>query len=213
MPETPPEASSAAVDSSQPAATSKSGKQTRIVWIDCEMTGLDFADDTLVEIACVVTEADLTPLDAGVSIVIKPADAPFQAMDDVVVGMHNNSGLIHEIPNGTTLEAAEDEVLEYIRKHVPEPRKAPLAGSTVYVDRAFIAREMPRLDEYLHYRLIDVSSLKELAKRWYPKAYYSAPEKTGNHRALGDILDSIAELGYYRKAIFIPGEAATSAST
>lgn len=202
MPETAPVASPATDDSPEPVTTSKGGKQTRIVWIDCEMTGLDFTDDTLVEIACVVTEADLTPLDGGVSVVIKPADAPFEAMDEVVVGMHNNSGLIHEIPNGTTLEAAEDLVLDYVRKHVPEAQKAPLAGSTVYVDRAFIAREMPRLDEYLHYRLIDVSSIKELAKRWYPKAYYSSPEKTGNHRALGDILDSIVELGYYRKAIF-----------
>ena len=213
MPETASPASSATPDSPDLVAVSKGGKQTRIVWIDCEMTGLDFAADTLVEIACVVTEADLTPLDDGVSVVIKPADAPLQAMDEVVVRMHNNSGLIHEIPNGTTLAAAEDEVLEYVRKHVPEPQKAPLAGSTVYVDRAFLAREMPRLDEYLHYRLIDVSSIKELAKRWYPKAYYSAPEKTGNHRALGDILDSIVELGYYRKAVFVSEEAAAPAAT
>jgi oligoribonuclease len=213
MPETAASASPDTPDSPDLAATSKGGKHTRIVWIDCEMTGLDFVEDTLVEIACVVTEADLTPLDGGVSVVIKPADAPLAAMDEVVVNMHNKSGLIHEIPRGTTLAAAEDEVLDYIRKHVPEPNKAPLAGSTVYVDRAFIAREMPRLDQHLHYRLIDVSSIKELAKRWYPKAYYSSPEKTGNHRALGDILDSIVELGYYRKAVFVEQDQETPATT
>lgn len=213
MPETAPVASPTSSESPDRKPASATGKQTRIVWIDCEMTGLDFDADTLVEIACVVTEADLTPLDDGVSVVIKPADAPFEAMDEVVVNMHNNSGLIHEIPNGTTLEDAETTVLDYVRKHVPEARKAPLAGSTVYVDRAFLAREMPRLDDYLHYRLIDVSSIKELAKRWYPKAYYSSPEKTGNHRALGDILDSIVELGYYRAAIFTGDDAATPATT
>ncbi|MCH9815892.1 MAG: oligoribonuclease [Actinomycetia bacterium] len=199
-------ASGAAATPEAPSApkTGQPGKTTRIVWIDCEMTGLDFKQDTLVEIACVVTESDLTPVDDGVSVVIKPADAPFEAMDEFVVNMHKNSGLLNEIPHGTTLAAAQKEILDYIKGHVPESGKAPLAGSSVYVDRIFLAREMPELDEYLHYRLIDVSSLKELAKRWYPKAYYSAPEKTGNHRALGDILDSIAELDYYRSAILIP---------
>lgn len=172
----------------------------RIVWIDCEMTGLDLAADALVEIACIVTEADLTPVDEGITLVIRPPDEALSQMDEVVVQMHNNSGLIHEIPRGIALADAGQQVLEYVRGHVPEPRRAPLAGSTVYVDRGFLARDMPDLDEHLHYRVIDVSSLKELVKRWYPKVYYAAPEKTGNHRALGDILDSIAELGYYRRS-------------
>ena len=172
----------------------------RIVWIDCEMTGLDLATDALVEIACIVTEADLTPVDEGITLVIRPPDEALSQMDEVVVQMHNNSGLIHEIPQGIALADAGHQVLEYVRKHVPEPRRAPLAGSTVYVDRGFLARDMPDLDGHLHYRVIDVSSLKELVKRWYPKVYYAAPEKTGNHRALGDILDSIAELGYYRRS-------------
>jgi oligoribonuclease len=184
--------------------TSGITKPSRIVWIDCEMTGLDFKNDTLVEIACVVTDSDLTPFDDGVSVVIRPDDAPFANMDEFVVNMHTNSGLITEIPDGTTLADAQNTVLEYIQSHVPESGKAPLAGSSVYVDRIFLAREMPQLDDYLHYRLIDVSSLKELAKRWYPKAYYASPQKTGNHRALGDILDSIAELDYYRTAILVP---------
>lgn len=173
-------------------------REGRIVWIDCEMTGLDLRRDALVEIACVVTEADLTPVDEGVSLVIRPPDGALEQMDDVVVTMHNNSGLIHEIPHGIELGEAAAAVLDYVRRHVPEERKAPLAGSTVYVDRGFLARDMPELDSHLHYRVIDVSSMKELVKRWYPKVYYSAPEKTGNHRALGDILDSIAELRYYR---------------
>lgn len=176
----------------------------RLVWIDCEMTGLDPRRDQIVEIACIVTEADLTEIDEGVSIVIKPDDAPLAAMDEVVVKMHNDSGLIHEIPSGTTLADAQARVLEYVRKHVPEARKAPLAGSSVYVDRMFLANYMPELDTHLHYRLVDVSSIKELTKRWYPKAYFNTPEKTGNHRALADIRESIAELRYYRDAVMVP---------
>jgi oligoribonuclease len=172
----------------------------RIVWIDCEMTGLDLKRDALVEIACIVTEADLTPIDGGISVVIKPPEEALAGMDDVVVQMHDNSGLILEIPHGVTLAEAGQRVLDYVRGHVPEARKAPLGGSTVYVDRGFIARDLPELDNHLHYRVIDVSSLKELVKRWYPPIYYGAPAKTGNHRALGDILDSIAELQYYRAA-------------
>lgn len=168
------------------------------------MTGLDLASDALVEIACVVTEADLTPVDEGVSVVIRPPDEPFQAMDPFVVDMHTESGLIEEIPNGTTLQDATAQVLDYVRRHVPDARKAPLGGSTVYVDRGFLARDMPELDAHLHYRLVDVSSLKELIKRWYPQVYYAAPEKTGNHRAMGDILDSIAELRYYRDRTIAP---------
>ena len=176
----------------------------RMVWIDCEMTGLDPQSDEIVEIACIVTEADLTEIDEGVSIVIKPNDAPLANMDEVVVKMHNESGLIHEIPNGTTLTDAQTRVLEYVQGHIPEARKAVLAGSSVYVDRMFLANYMPELDAHLHYRLVDVSSIKELTKRWYPKAYYNTPEKTGNHRALADIRESIAELRYYRDAVMVP---------
>lgn len=176
--------------------------QDRLVWIDCEMTGLDLASDALVEIACIITEADLTELDGGVSFVIKPPDAPLAAMDDVVVQMHNDSGLIHEIPNGISLVDAEQQVLNYVTLHIPEPRKAHLAGSSVYVDRGFLARDMPSLNDYLHYRVVDVSSIKELVRRWYPRAYFNTPEKTGNHRALADIRESIAELRYYRDAVF-----------
>lgn len=173
----------------------------RIVWVDCEMTGLDLDKDALVEIACIVTEADLTPLDEGITVVIRPPDEPLAQMAPVVVEMHENSGLITEIKDGISLTEASDQVLNYVRSHVPDNRKAPLAGSTIYVDRGFLARDMPDLDNHLHYRVIDVSSLKELARRWYPKIYYAAPEKTGNHRAMGDILDSIAELRYYRETL------------
>jgi oligoribonuclease len=176
----------------------------RLVWIDCEMTGLDPAFDEIVEIACIVTESDLTEIDGGISLVVKPSDEPLAAMDPFVVNMHTESGLIEEIPSGITLTEAEDRVLQYVKMHVPEERKAPLAGSSVYVDRGFLARYMPALDQHLHYRLIDVSSIKEIARRWYPRVYFSAPEKNGNHRALGDIRESIAELRYYRDAAFVP---------
>ena len=188
-------------DASAPATQAPNG---RMVWIDLEMTGLDPQTDEIVEIAVIVTEADLTEIDEGLSIVIKPNDAPLAAMDDVVVGMHTASGLIDEIPQGTTLSDAESRVLEYVTSHIPEPRKAPLAGSSVYVDRMFLARYMPDLDSHMHYRLVDVSSIKELTKRWYPRAYFNTPEKTGNHRALADIRESIAELRYYRDAVMVP---------
>jgi oligoribonuclease len=187
--------------STAPATQAPSG---RMVWIDLEMTGLDPQKDEIVEIAVIITEADLTEIDEGLSIVIKPNDAPLAAMDDVVVGMHTASGLIDEIPQGTTLSDAEARVLEYVTSHIPEPRKAPLAGSSVYVDRMFLARYMPDLDSHMHYRLVDVSSIKELTKRWYPRAYFNTPEKTGNHRALADIRESIAELRYYRDAVMVP---------
>jgi oligoribonuclease len=159
----------------------------RLVWIDCEMTGLDPSFDEIVEIACIVTEADLTEIDSGISLVVKPSDPPLAAMDPFVVNMHTESGLITEIPNGISLLEAQARVLEYVRMHVPDPRKAPLAGSSVYVDRGFLARYMPDLDQHLHYRLLDVSSIKEIVRRWYPRVYFASPEKNGNHRALGDV--------------------------
>ena len=176
----------------------------RIIWVDCEMTGLDLGSDALVEIACVVTDAELNELDSGVSVVIRPPDAPFAAMPQVVRDMHTASGLITEIPNGITLSDAEQLVLDYIKSHVPEARKAQLAGSSVYVDRGFLSRDMPELDGWLHYRLIDVSSIKELVRRWYPRVYFASPQKRGNHRALADARESIAELRYYRDAILVP---------
>jgi oligoribonuclease len=177
---------------------------TRMVWIDCEMTGLDLVRDALVEIAVVVTDSDLNVLGDGVDIVIKPPAESLVDMNQVVIDMHTSSGLLDELPNGTTLAEAQERVLAYVTEHVPEPRKAPLAGSSVYTDRGFLSRDMPELDAHLHYRLVDVSTLKELARRWYPRAYYNAPEKHGGHRALADILDSIEELKYYREALFVP---------
>ena len=185
----------------------------RIVWIDCEMTGLDFKNDLLVEIACVITNAELEQITEGLNIVIQAPAERLETMDPFVVNMHTESGLLPEIPNGVTLEAAEELLFDYITSHIPEASKAPLAGSSVHVDRIFLQRDMPRVDSYLHYRIIDVSSVKELARRWYPKAYFASPPKTGNHRALGDILDSINELKYYREAVFVelPGPDGTKA--
>ena len=185
----------------------------RLVWIDCEMTGLDVVSDALVEIACVVTGPDLAPVHEGFTTVIKPPARAAESMDDVVVNMHTESGLIDEFAAGITIEAAQLELMEYLKDQGVEEKRSPLCGSSVYVDRGFLARDMPEVDAYLHYRLIDVSSLKELARRWYPRVYYSSPRKTGNHRALGDILDSIAELRYYRDAMMVgqPGPDSTAA--
>jgi oligoribonuclease len=177
----------------------------RLVWIDLEMTGLDLDRHVIVEIACVVTDGDLQPLDAGVSYVVRASDAELAEMDDFVTEMHTKSGLLPEIPNGIELEVAESQVMEYVKSHISEPRKAPLAGSSIYVDRGFLSRAMPALDSYLHYRLVDVSSIKELCRRWYPRTYFASPDKQGNHRALGDIADSIRELKYYRELIFVKG--------
>lgn len=187
----------------------------RLVWIDLEMTGLSVESDEIVEIAAIVTEADLTEVDAGISLVIKPGQNSLDNMDDFVTNMHTESGLIAEIPNGITAQDAEAQILEYIKKYIPEARKGHLAGSSVYVDRGFLAKYMPLIDEHLHYRLIDVSSIKELARRWYPKVYFNSPEKTGNHRALADIRESIAELRYYRDAMMVelPGPDGTTAKT
>lgn len=175
----------------------------RLVWIDCEMTGLDLEVDELVEIAVVITDYDLNPVDAGLDIVIKPDASALDSMSDFVRAMHTESGLIDEIPEGVSLAEAEYEVLEYVLKHVPDEQRAPLAGNSIGTDRAFISRFMPRLDAHLHYRNVDVSSIKELAKRWYPRAYFNAPAKDGGHRALADILESIRELQYYRRAVFV----------
>jgi oligoribonuclease len=176
----------------------------RIVWIDCEMTGLDLVSDALVEIAVLVTDSDLTVLGEGVDVVIKPPDEALAHMLPVVQEMHAASGLINEIPNGVSLAEAEKLVMDYVEEYVPEARKAPLAGSSVYTDRGFISRDLPTLDAHLHYRLIDVSTIKELARRWYPRAYFNSPEKHGGHRALADIKDSINELRYYRASLFVP---------
>jgi oligoribonuclease len=186
---------------------------TRMVWIDCEMTGLDLLSDALVEIAVVVTDSDLNVLGEGVDIVIKPPPASLVDMEQVVIDMHTASGLLDELDAGTTLEDAQTQVMAYVTEHVPEPRKAPLAGSSVYTDRGFISRDMAELDAHLHYRLVDVSTIKELARRWYPRAYYNSPEKHGGHRALADILDSIEELKYYREALFVPAPGPDSATS
>jgi oligoribonuclease len=175
----------------------------RLVWIDCEMTGLDLEVDELVEIAVVITDFELNVLDPGLSIVIKPDASALANMSDFVRGMHTTSGLIEEIPNGKSLAEAEYEVLEYVLKYAPSARTAPLAGNTIGTDRMFLAKYMPRLDTHLHYRNVDVSSIKELARRWYPRIYFNAPEKNGGHRALADILESIRELDYYRAAAFV----------
>ena len=176
----------------------------RLVWIDCEMTGLDLTSDALVEIACVVTDGELNALDGGVDVLIKPAAEALDSMSDVVREMHTTSGLLAELPAGLTLAEAQDLVLSYIRQHVPESRKVPLCGNSIATDRAFLARDMPELDGFLHYRMVDVSSIKELARRWYPRTYFASPEKHGGHRALADIKDSIRELRYYRQAVFVP---------
>jgi oligoribonuclease len=175
-----------------------------LVWIDCEMTGLDLRRDALIEVAVVVTGADLVQLDAGLDVTISVPDEILDGMVDVVRDMHDKSGLTAAVRAAeTTLVQAEDQVLEYIKKHVPEPRTAPLCGNSIATDRGFIARDMPRLDAHLHYRMIDVSSIKELCRRWYPRAYFGQPAKGLAHRALVDILESIRELEFYRRAIFV----------
>ncbi|MGH8860633.1 MAG: oligoribonuclease [Jatrophihabitantaceae bacterium] len=176
----------------------------RLVWIDCEMTGLDLARDALIEVAAIVTDADLTPVDDGVDIVIKVADDVLDTMIPFVRDMHASSGLTDAVrASSTSLGEAEDQVLAYVRSHIPEPRSAPLCGNSIATDRGFLARDMPALDEHLHYRMIDVSSVKELAKRWYPRTYQSQPPKGLAHRALADILESIQELAYYRLTLFV----------
>jgi len=176
----------------------------RLVWIDCEMTGLDLDADELVEIAVVVTDFELRPLDPGFQIVIKPDDSALAHMNDFVTEMHRKSGLFDEIPHGVSVAEAEFLALEYIQRFAPLEGKAPLAGNTIGTDRMFLAKYMPRIDRWLHYRNIDVSSVKELSRRWYPRAYIHAPAKDGGHRALADIRESIREMAYYREAVFVP---------
>jgi len=181
----------------------------RLVWIDCEMTGLDLAVDELIEVAVVVTDFDLRVIDAGFQIVIRPHDSALANMNAFVTAMHEKSGLLDELPLGVSLEEAQHQVLEYIQRFVPEG-KAPLAGNTIGTDRMFLAKYMPRVDRWLHYRNVDVSSIKELARRWYPRAYFHAPAKNGGHRAHADILESIRELAYYRRAVFVTEPGPTS---
>jgi oligoribonuclease len=176
----------------------------RLVWIDCEMTGLDTGADALIEVAALVTDFDLNVLGPGVDVVIKPPVAALEQMKDVVRDMHTSSGLLEALDAGVDLATAEQAVLDYVRSQVPEAGKAPLAGNTVGTDRIFLARDMPMLESWLHYRVVDVSSIKELVRRWYPRAYFASPPKGGNHRALADIQESIEELRYYRAAVFVP---------
>ena len=178
-------------------------EQPNLIWIDCEMTGLSLESDALVEIAVLVTDSELNLIGEGIDVVIHASDGQLEGMSDFVREMHTNSGLITEIPKGISIAAAEAKIIAYLESASTIAGKSPLAGNSVGVDRAFIDRDMPSLSAYLHYRTIDVSSIKELARRWNPKAYFNAPAKTGNHRALGDIQDSIAELAYYRSAIFV----------
>jgi oligoribonuclease len=176
-----------------------------LVWIDCEMTGLDPVEDVLVEIAVVVTDNELTLLDDGIDILLATDPAKLASMDEVVRDMHTHSGLLTALASATTtLDEAQTQVLDYVRRFVPERRKAPLCGNSIATDRSFLAHYMPELDDHLHYRMVDVSSIKELARRWYPRVYFNAPPKTGGHRALADIIDSINELRYYRSTVFVP---------
>lgn len=175
----------------------------RLVWIDCEMTGLDLGADALVEVAALVTDFELNVLGEGVDVVIRPPDEALDQMVPFVRDMHTSSGLLEELAGGVTLREAEERVLAYVREHCPEGSRPPLAGNTVATDRAFLARDMTELEGFLHYRIVDVSSIKELSRRWYPRAYYNAPAKNGGHRALADIQESIEELRYYREAVFV----------
>lgn len=181
-----------------------SAVRDELVWIDCEMTGLDLARDRLIEIAALVTDGELNVLGDGVDVVIHTDEDALSGMIDIVAEMHTRSGLIDEV-RASTIDLAEAEamVLDYIKSHVPQAKTAPLAGNSIATDRGFLARDMPALDEYLHYRMIDVSSIKELCRRWYPKIYYGQPEKGLAHRALADIRESIRELQFYRRSAFV----------
>ncbi len=177
------------------------------------MTGLNVETDRLLEVAVVITDFELKVLDPGLNVVIKAEPAELEAMSDFVREMHSTSGLIDEIPSGLSLQEAQDAVLEYIRRFVPTAQQAPLAGNTIGTDRAFLARYMPLVDSHLHYRNVDVSSIKELLRRWMPRIYFNAPEKDGGHRALADILESIRELEYYRRTAFVAEPGPTTQQT
>jgi len=185
----------------------------RIVWIDCEMTGLSLQSDALIEVAALVTDFELNQLGEGVDLVIRPPEETLAQMEPFVRNMHTVSGLLAALEDGTTLAGAQAQVMTYVQGWVAEPRKAPLGGNTVGTDRGFLARDMPELEAYLHYRIVDVSSIKELSRRWYPRVYFNSPAKSGGHRALADIRESIAELRYYREAVFVapPGPDSTAA--
>jgi len=183
----------------------------RLVWVDCEMTGLDLGSDLLIEVAALVTDSELNVLGDGIDVVISATAEQMTRMPDVVREMHASSGLTEEVLASTvTLQEAEQKVLDYVRSQVAEPGKAPLCGNSIGTDRGFLARDMAALDGYLHYRIVDVSSVKELARRWYPRAYYNSPKKGGGHRALADILESVEELRYYRATVFVPQPGPTS---
>jgi oligoribonuclease len=176
-----------------------------LVWIDCEMTGLDLTRDKLVEVAVLITDSELNVLDPGLDLVISAPEASLDAMDDVVAEMHAKSGLTDAVRASTlTLAEAEQQLLAYVKRFVPERRTAPLCGNSIATDRAFLARDMPALDDHLHYRMVDVSSMKELARRWFPRVYFAQPAKGLAHRALADIIESVRELAYYRKTLFVP---------
>lgn len=182
-----------------------------LVWIDCEMTGLDLGSDLLIEVAALVTDSELNVLGDGVDIVIGATAEQLERMPEVVREMHASSGLTEEVlAASVTVREAEEKVLAYLREWIDEPRKAPLCGNSIGTDRSFLARDMTELDGFLHYRMVDVSSVKELARRWYPRAYFNSPKKAGGHRALADILESIEELKYYRSTIFVPQPGPTS---
>ena len=188
------------------------GMNDRLVWIDCEMTGLDIERDALIEIACVVTDSELNLLDGGIDLIIKPPAEALDQMSDVVRDMHTTSGLLADLEGGMTLAEASDGILAYVKHHVREARKVPLCGNSIATDRWFIARDMPELDNWLHYRMIDVSSVKELARRWYPRVYFASPDKHGGHRALADIIESVREMRYYRETVFVPQPGPDSAT-
>lgn len=189
--------------------TTQASLNSPIVWIDCEMTGLDLENDALIEVAVVITDSELNPIDEGIDVIIKPHADAVENMNDFVRNMHKKSGLLPELENGISMEEATEQVLSYIKERVHEPGKAPLGGNSVGTDKAFLVRDMPEVIDYLHYRIIDVSSIKELSRRWFPRVYFASPEKIGNHRAIGDIYDSIDELRYYRK-VLMPAESPTS---
>jgi oligoribonuclease len=182
-----------------------------LVWIDCEMTGLDVVRDKLIEVAVLVTDSELNVLDPGLDLVISASDADLDGREDVVAEMHAKSGLTDAVRASTlSLAEAEQQLLAYVKRFVPERRTAPLCGNSIGTDRGFLARDMPLLDDHLHYRMVDVSSLKELARRWFPRVYFAQPPKGLAHRALADIIESVRELAYYRRTLFAPAPGPSS---